>query len=38
MDDLLTILLPFVEEMEKDPAYIPGAVAKLTKRIRAAIK
>lgn len=36
--DLLCLALPYVEEAENDPAYKPGAVAKLTKEIRKVIE
>lgn len=36
--DLLTLALPYIEDAEKDPAYKPGHVAKLTRRIRAAVE
>lgn len=35
--DLLALALPYVEDAESDPVYKPGAVRKLTNRIRAAI-
>lgn len=37
MLDMLCRALPYVEEAERDPAYKPGAVAAVTKAIRAAI-
>lgn len=36
--DMLTLALPYIEDAERDPAYKPGAVAKLTSRIRALIE
>ena len=36
--DLLTLALPYVEEAEWDKTHKPGAVEKLTKRIRAAVE
>lgn len=37
MLDLLYIVLPYIEDAEHDPAYKAGAVAKVTKQIRATI-
>lgn len=37
MLDLLYIVLPFIEDAERDPAYKPGAVAKVTNSICSAI-
>ena len=35
--DLLALALPYIEDAESDPAYKPGAVAKMTRRIRDAV-
>lgn len=35
--DLLTRILPYIEDAEGDPVYKPGAVRRLTQEIRAAI-
>lgn len=38
LTDLLARLLPYIEDIERDPAYKPGFVRKLTAEIREAIK
>lgn len=35
--DALTLALPYVEDAEKDPAYKPGAVKRVTAQMRAAL-
>lgn len=38
MLDMLYTLLPYIEDAEGDPAYKPGAVAAVTRRLRQTIK
>lgn len=35
--ETLYTVLPYIEDAEQDPAYKPGAVAKVTAQVRAAI-